>query len=141
MAKLRIDGEDLLMAVEGSELVEHFLDRETGEVVSLGEAGDDDEEGRERIEAGLGERYVRIDSIPSAEGFRIMEHFVESLPEGEARRALDRALGKNRPFRSFKDALYDFHEVREAWLQFHEERVTAYALRWLDEEGIDAELV
>ena len=141
MAKLTIDADDLLMAMEGSEPAEHFLDRRTGEVACLADAGDEGEGVRERIEAELGERYLRIEPIPSAEGFRIMEHFVEALPEGEARRALDRALGKNRPFRAFKDALYDFHEVREAWLRFHGERLGAYALRWLEEEGIDAELV
>ena len=61
-----------------------------------------------------------------------MEDFVDELPEGEGCRALDRALRLPRPFRSFKDTLLDFPDLRERWFKFHHGRMLERAQAWLD---------
>jgi hypothetical protein len=157
MAKISIDEGDLLMAFEsGDGMTEWFLDRQTGVVIGLGDNvlldddEDDDEEGWEAEEKALrraiyendgeDERYLAIPSLPSHEGFRIMEDFARSQDDRRVRGALLAALDRRRPFRSFKDALLGFPDVRERWFAYHEERMREEALAWLRSEGIDAEL-
>jgi hypothetical protein len=158
MAKIQIDEGDLLMAFDsGDGMMEWFLDRETGAVIGLGDdvflddEDDEDDEDWEREEKALrraiyedaggeeGRRYLAIESLGSHEGFRIMEDFAASQ-DGRVRDALFRALDRHRPFRSFKDALLNFPDVREAWFRYHEGRLREEALAWLESEGIDAEL-
>lgn len=165
MAKIRIDEGDLLMAFGSGDGTEHwFLDRQTGEVIfvsddamlySGGFDGEDDDEEDGEAEYGVPEdpesfwaaierdpeRYVEIPSMPSHDGFRMMERFAGSLEPGAARSALDEALRRRRPFRSFKDALAGFPGIREAWFKYEEQQLHQEAMEWLESEGIDAELV
>jgi hypothetical protein len=170
MAKIRIDEGELLMAFDSGDGTDHwYLDRQTGEVIFLGddfgfdleddedeaedeedaEDEDDAEAGWEDEERALrraisrdeeGRRYLPVPSLGSHEGFRIMERFAASQ-DGRVREALFDALDRRRPFRSFKDALMAFPDVRERWFAYHEERLREEALAWLESEGIDAELV
>jgi hypothetical protein len=80
--------------------------------------------------------FMLIETRESTTAFRDMEEFVESLAEGEPRRALCRALRLPRPFRAFKDTLYDFPNERDAWFSFSEERQRADAIEWLTARGI-----
>jgi len=158
MAKISIDEGELLEAFDGGDgMMQWYLDRQTGAVIGLGDDvlfdddEDEEEEGWEAEEKALrraiheddGEdgRYLAVPSLGSHEGFRIMERFAASLEDGRARDALFDALDRRRPFRSFKDALMGFPEVREAYFRYHEGQLREQALAWLEGEGIDAELV
>jgi len=118
-------------------------DKDADKVEAGEEAGWEDQERalRRKIHADVNdERYLQIPSLGSSDGFRIMERFA-ALQDGRVREALFDALDRRRPFRSFKDALTRFPEVRERWFAYHEERLREEALAWLRVEGIDAELV
>ena len=124
-----------------------------GDDIMLGDDDDDDDEDMqdwEREERALrraiyddaeDRRYLPIESLASHDGFRIMEGFAASLEHGRERDALFHALDRRRPFRSFKDALAAFPDVREAWFRYQEGRLREEALAWLRSEGVDAELV
>ncbi len=120
MAELTIRTDELIMAFEdfGTGL-QHFFDRQTGEVLSLLEE-DMDEEDRERLDAEP-DRYLLIEPVPSSVGYEIMRDFVETLPEGKVSRELARALQQSLPFRRFKDVLLNYPSVREDWFRFHEQ--------------------
>jgi len=155
MAKLRIDEGELLMAFDSGDGTESwYLDRQTGAVIFrsdefdlLSDDLDDDDDDfedegaeiRRAIDADEEDRYILIPSLGSHEGFRMMERFA-AAQEGRVREALFDALDRRRPFRSFKDALTGFPEVRDRWFAYHEERLREEALDWLKSEGIDAEL-
>jgi hypothetical protein len=81
--------------------------------------------------------YLLIEPREEHTALHDMEEFVETLAEGEPRRALARALRLPRPFRSFKDTLYDFPDERDAWFSFSEERQRADALEWLSRNGVN----
>ncbi|HYJ79007.1 MAG TPA: UPF0158 family protein [Longimicrobiaceae bacterium] len=143
MAKLRIDEADLLGAIEGDEFGAYVLDRQTGEVIRLSEYDEieEEEEIRELIDADTSGRFLEVERMQSHDAFRIMSGFVDSLPEGRAAEELDDALGRNRPFRRFKDTLHGYPELREQWFAYHEARMREEALAWLELHEIDAELV
>ncbi|HSU14692.1 UPF0158 family protein [Longimicrobium sp.] len=144
MAKIRIDWVELEMAMDsGDGMMRWYLDRETGVVIGLDD--DDELEEEEEIRAAIAadedDRYLAIPSLSSHEGFRVMEDFASMQDDARVRGALLDALDRRHPFRSFKDALAGFPEVREKWFAYQSERLREDALAWLRSEGIDAELV
>ena len=108
------------------------LDLETGEVVLGGDpyGAEVDEEAFDFEDE---DRFLTIQPMESHEAFTIMEAFVESLPESEGQRSLNRALGHSRPFRSFKDTLLDFLALREAWFKFQHDRMLEFAQAWVED--------
>lgn len=167
MAKIQIGQGELQMAISsGDGSMQWFLDRQTGDVIFVSDdemlnyGGFGDDENDEDDEDDLAEddldeeatgisamierhpdRFLSIPSMSSHEAFRIMERFTDSLDPGRARNALDEALRRRRPFRSFKDALAGFPDVREAWFKYEEGQLQQEAVDWLDSEGIEYELV
>jgi len=161
--QLKIDSEDLIMALEDhSDAFEYFIDLENGNVVILSsdffdeeefedEEFDDEELDEEDLIDPDGynhaivesnpERFVFIDPIESSESFTIMEEFVATLADDVIKQTLSAALSKRKPFRHFKDELYQFPEVQKEWYAFHEEEMKKIAMEWLEDNDIKAELV
>lgn len=140
MTGLTIRADELIMLFEGFETeMQHFFDRQTGEVLSLYHA-EEVEEDRERIEADP-DRYLRIEPVPSWVGYEIMCDFVEALPEGKVQQELARALERRKPFRGFKDVLLNYPQVREDWFRFHELSFIKIIQEWLEDNGVAATLV
>jgi len=140
MTGLTIRADELIMAFEdyGTDL-QHFFDRQTGEVLSLLEE-DMDEEDAERLDADP-DRYLLIEPVPSSVGYKVMSDFVDTLPEGKVPRELARALRQKHPFRRFKDVLLNYPSVREDWFRFHEQAFMKIIQEWLDNHGVEAILV
>ncbi len=113
-----------------------FLDLRSGDVLPLLEEEhlDDDIEQEEMEENP--EVFLQVETLPSRDGFAMMDSFVEELPEGEAKRALARALRMPKPFRSFKDTLLDFPEDREAWFKFQTACLHRAAVAFLEANSV-----
>jgi predicted nucleotidyltransferase len=111
-----------------------WLDPETGEVVLWNDYAE--EEGEPDPE----ERGLRpIEPTPSGEGYGDMEDFIELVRDIRARGLLGRAIEGRGAFRRFKDTLFEFPELREAWFRFHDVRLERRAIEWLVDEGLVAE--
>ena len=124
---LRVDAGDLIDALEYHlDDASHLLDLESGEVVQAADMPEDED-------LDDPDRFLVIPPMDSFDSFQIMEDFVEGLPEGEACRALARALRLPRPFRCFKDTLFDFPALREQWFKFQQDRMLEYAQNWLED--------
>jgi hypothetical protein len=134
-----VDRDDLEMALtwrdpEGSR---HFLDLLTGEVILWTREGD--APSSEAIDEGLAEgRLIPIDPLPSSVEYGWMEEFVATVRNASLRQRLEAALGGNRQFQRFKDALADHPRERERWFAFQGERLRAAAREWLEENGVAA---
>ena len=142
MKELPVDLDKLALALEsndsGYDLGAYWFDTWTGDVRFVSSDLEEDEELRDQIAEDAPGRFVRVDSIGSRTGFRMMEDFVRTLPSGRARDALESSLRGPRPFRQFKDSLDD-KKVRERWFAFRREAVRRSAIAWLAELGIRAE--
>lgn len=138
---MNIDIEMIAVALEDhSYMINYWFDAETGEVMPLkNELWGDDDEDEEALKQQIEDnpaRFRLIQSMPSHESFSIMEDFVEQMKGGEEKRRLLQALLKRKPFRTFKDALFDMPEIREKWFAFKNEQMTAHVLNWLEDQGI-----
>jgi hypothetical protein len=90
----------------------------------------------ERVEAGLGTRYIAIPQIESYEGYNEMGAFIGTVSNPRLRARLERAISGRGAFRYFKDVLQDYPKERERWFRFRDERLHQRVLDWLEEEGI-----
>ncbi len=109
-----------------------WLDPDTGELELTGDMVDEGLSSEELEERG----FVAVEMADSHRGYRDMEDFIATLEDEKVRAALFRATERKRPFRHFKDALYDYPKVQEGWYAFHEKRMRHHAVSWLLSEGL-----
>jgi bifunctional DNA-binding transcriptional regulator/antitoxin component of YhaV-PrlF toxin-antitoxin module len=170
--ELPIDLGDLTYAMsDGSGFFHTYLDRETGEVVTLSEEtmldweraceawAELDEDQRpefadfvaqqdlkdwqrddlltmERIELGHGSRYIEVHPANSRDGYRDMEHFIETVRDQRLYDRLLAAINRRRPFRQFKVALDNYPNEITRWRSFSQQRQEERAIVWLAMYGI-----
>jgi hypothetical protein len=150
-AMISIDSMWLIEAFEDhSGMARYMLNKQTGEVRRISELDDeerdfeDDEDDNESGEAPESEfdsdPWIRIDPLDSSEAFKIMEDFLDELPDGEEHRTLVRALSWQKPFSNFRRALAEMPVIRQQWFAYHEQRMKEGAREWLEAQGIEAEL-
>jgi hypothetical protein len=144
MDKIKIDGDELLMAMESYLNEGHFyIDKQTGEIHLVRDSSymeESDEEILEKIENDPA-RYVMVDPIPSSVGFNIMCDFIDELKDINIKEYLANQINKKHPFRKFKDGLLNYPHIRDKWFIYHEQRLRELAIEWLEENDINAELL
>jgi len=110
-----------------------WFDPRTGEVEPHSTSSlDDDDLVGDPEERGL----VWVDPVPSGEAYRDLEDFVARVRDPRAHDLLERAITGRGAFRRFKDTLFDFPKLREAWFVFHGRRMECRAIDWLLDHGL-----
>ena len=110
-----------------------WFDPQTGEVEPHSTSSlDDDDLAGDPEERGL----VWVDPVPSGEAYRDLGDFVARVRDPRAHGLLERAISGRGAFRRFKDTLFDFPELREAWFVFHDRRMECRAIDWLLDHGL-----
>jgi predicted nucleotidyltransferase len=130
-----VDLSSLCEALEDhSELTEWWLDPETGQVEpwSSDFSAIDDAEEPHPSERN----WVPVEPLPSHKAYEDLVDFTERVRDPRARDLLERAIAGRGAFRRFKDTLFEFPELRDAWFRFHDVRAERRALRWLADEGL-----
>lgn len=120
-----------------------YLDLKTGEIIRIFDdimEPDEKEELDDRVEEGLGERYITIPNAESHDGYRDMEDFIETVNDMNLKEKLNTAIAGKGAFRRFKDVLNYYPKERERWFKFKDEKVLERVNEWLDEEGIEITL-
>lgn len=141
MTRIPVDIEMLTNALDDhSDEHQWCLDLETGEIIFVSDIALEEDDELATAMKEKPERFRFIEPLPSTQAFQVMAEFVESLKEEKAAKALFRALNGPRPFRNFKDALLSFPAIRDEWFSYHDKRYRDFAIAWLKEEGIEAEI-
>ncbi len=99
----------------------------------------------EHLEDGFGEadefhsdeqHWIAIDPIDPSDAYEDLSDFTDRVPDHRARDLLRRAISGRGAFRRFKDTLFEFPDLRDAWFRFHDARMRRRALGWLREHGL-----
>jgi DNA polymerase III alpha subunit len=117
-----------------------YLDLKTGEIIQIFDDimdPDEKEELDDKVEEGLGKRYITIPNAESHEGYQDMEDFIETVKEVKLKEKLYNAIARKGAFRRFKDVLNSYPKERERWFKFKDETVMERVNEWLEEEGIE----
>lgn len=91
-----------------------------------------------RILEDTEDRYVEIERWYSSDAYDLMVEFAEQAHDPRVRDRLLEVLQGKKPFRRFKDALFEWPSVREAWFAFQGHAQRECARNWLRSLGIDA---
>jgi hypothetical protein len=111
-----------------SDFLHWFVDPGTGEVL-LWTADSDEPNPDDR-----GAYYVQ--PIPSDEAYSDLQDFTGRVSDRRAADLLARAIEGRGAFRRFKDTLFEFPQLREAWFAFHDTRMRRRAVEWLADAGL-----
>ncbi len=65
-----------------------------------------------------------------------MEDFIALVPQPHAADLLERAIAGRGAFRRFKDTLFEFPDLRQAWFAFRDVRMRRRAIEFLVDEGL-----
>ncbi len=109
-----------------------FYDLKTKEIVYDWNEAETGEPGIDWDEEGSEERYVGIPTIESSEAFRLMEKFAASVEDDRKSEKLFTVLDRPRPFRKFKDALFEL-DLRDQWYDFEYQYGKKRIEEWLKE--------
>lgn len=93
MTKVDVDWADVELAFRDATGTESFLDRQTGEVLSVVPGFSDEEEVRDLLRKEP-RRYVRLEPVDTAFAREVMRAFIAQLPGGERKRALETSFKK-----------------------------------------------
>lgn len=139
MKKVKTNKEELFGQFEfSSSEMTFYLDTQTGEIVTISEFDDLEEEGKtkELIEDEP-ERFIAFPEQDSRRGYDDMVDFTNALTNRELQDKLAIALNGQGCFRRFKDVLLDYPEEREAWFAFEGKRQRERFEEWLEDEEIE----
>src|SRR3989304_10492589 len=85
-----------------------YLDLKTGEIIQIFDDIMDSDEKElldEKVDEGLGKRYITIPNAESHEGYQDMEDFIDTVNEMNLKEKLNIAISGKGAFRRFKDVL------------------------------------
>lgn len=128
-----------------------FLDKRTGEVVSISEeemqAAEDDEPIEDfpdwqqdfvRIAKEIADEtgnYIALPTKFDIDEYSIMEKFCLSLDDSEMSDELYSAIKGGGAFRRFKDAIYEYG-IADDWYKYRNDALKEIAIEWCQENGI-----
>ena len=135
MRTFTLDLEALIELINGREQQEHWLDLESGSVLSLSPE-DQHSEQRQQIELDT-ERYSQIPNLDIPQRVAMRESFLFTLDDVHAHPLLSAALTGRKPLRAFDYEIEAFAAIREQWQAYAHKQLREYALNWLYELGIE----
>lgn len=116
-----------------------YLDLKTGEIIQIFDDIMDPDEKEfldDKVDEGLGERYITIPNAESYDGYQDMKDFIDTVKEMKLKEKLYNAISGSGAFRRFKDVLNYYPKEKERWFKFKDEKVMERVNEWLEEEGI-----
>lgn len=137
MTGIEIDWSQLEQAFENhAPDVQSVLDRESGEILVVSKDVNEDDPDVLRVQARP-ERFLPIEPVPSREQYRMMEHFIETVPEGPLQDQLKDCIVGKGAFRRFKDAVGRYPEERKRWFAFRDVLLHQHILEWLKRHKVE----
>ncbi len=146
----RETGEVLLVTSETldklEEIYSEFCDEENYETFDLTavlpQTDLQDWQQTEVLEADLIEndsvlRFLRIPEKSSRDAYKVMHSFIYTVDNDRVAESLSDAISGRKPFRSFKDALYQYPAEEKRWFAYHDKRLREEMVEWLEENDIE----
>lgn len=136
--KINIEFEELVDACENTDVNHvYYIDMKNNEIIFVNEAIDDD--ASEKLEELEDERYLYIPPRLPQHDFYIMEMFIYTIVDFDLAEKFHGVLEGKKPFRNFKDLLYDYPELKEQWFEYKHNTIKNETINWLCENDIEIE--
>ncbi|WP_161866231.1 UPF0158 family protein [Pseudomonas yangonensis] len=135
MRTFTLDLDALIQLINGREQQEHWLDLESGNVLTLSPE-DQYSEQRQQIELDP-DRYSQVPNLDIPQRIAMRESFLFTLDDLHAHPLLSAALTSRKPLRAFDYEIEAFAPIRQQWQAYELKQLREYALNWLYELGIE----
>lgn len=135
MRTFTLDLDALVQLINGREQQEHWLDLESGSVLSLSPE-DQHSEQHQQIELDP-DRYSQVPNLDTAQRIAMRESFLFTLDDLHAHPLLSAALTGRKPLRAFDYEIEAFAPIRQQWQAYELKQLREYALNWLYELGLE----
>jgi hypothetical protein len=135
VATLKIEIDELIQVLKNSDdsILKGYFDQKTGAIVLVGDGIDEITEEQLMRDPN---RFLYIKPIQASLEWDIMDEFVGLVSHPKAKANLRDALDGRKPFRAFKDRLFNYPAVRQEWFGFYEQKMLRVAEQWLNENGV-----
>ena len=90
----------------------------------------------DRVERGVGTRYVRVPRDETHKAYRDMENFILTVGDERLRERLSDAIDGRGAFGRFQRVPSAHDDERERWFAFKDARLRERIVAWLADEGI-----
>ncbi|MBQ0769842.1 MAG: hypothetical protein KBT58_11155 [Bizionia sp.] len=119
--------------------LDSYFNSKTDEIISIPNFSQiaDEEEFQEAFKADLQKvsknksDYIKIEVLESFESFKIMERFVNQMPENQLKSDLEIVLQNKKPFQNFKYSIEN-SDFRELWFEFKQNELEKIVTAELD---------
>jgi hypothetical protein len=138
MADMKIDLDKIIRALESRanrDFDEFYFDKQTGEVLSADETASRDPAKFAAAES-TPERFILIKPIPQQDIELLMDDFLGTLQDAEARHELEQLLLESGTFLDFKNILSEFPDAQNQWEAFHTSEMKQSANSWLKSHDV-----
>lgn len=153
MVKVKL--EDIIDAMElQDDEYSHYLEKKTGKIELISddeirdaECDDDDDRSepleweKERIEVAKKileneDDFIELPTRYEIHEYRIMEEYIETVPNPKIQELLYKAIRGKGAFRMFKDTAHNY-DVIEDWYKYKQEAFKTIAIRWCKDNEIE----
>ncbi|OBX17898.1 MULTISPECIES: UPF0158 family protein [Bizionia] len=119
--------------------LDSYFNSKTDEIISIPNFSQiaDEEEFQEAFKADLQKisknesDYIKIEVLESFESFKIMERFVNQMPENQLKSDLEKTLQNKKPFQNFKYSIEN-SDFRKLWFEFKQNELEKIVTDELD---------
>lgn len=139
---MQIDLDEIIDAIQGGNRdTQYYLNTRTGDIIMRSEKFPFRE--LKEIDDELDKEWDNILELPSqrdANEMRMMRSFVNQLPNGQAKEALEVSLQGQGVFRRFKDVAKSFNLLND-WYEFEDNRYEDFASQWCKDNEVEFTVV
>lgn len=136
MTKVDVDWADVELAFRDATGTESFLDRQSGEVLSVVPGFFDEEEVRDLI-ARDPRRYLQLEPVDTAFAREVMRAFIAQLPSGALKLRLESSLKKTGGLTRCMELLDEDRGALSSFHRFEQLRFWEHVERTLNEAGVE----
>lgn len=82
--------------------------------------------------------FIKFEVLQSSESFKIMELFVEQLPDKKLKSELEHVLTNKKPFQNFKHKI-DYSDFRQDWFDFKKSELEKHVKKQLNSGKVNSQ--
>lgn len=114
---------------------EYYLDKNTGDVLSADTTAAQDPAKFAMVER-TPDRFTQIKPLPPQDVSLLMDNFIATLTDIDARQTLEELLMESGTYEDFKFVLSEFPAALSSWTQYHQNEMEQFAKSWLKNHNL-----
>ncbi len=117
--------------------IHYYVNKQENQLVFVMDDIYCDEKENKKLLETIENNFTNYISLPLTDEYKMMEDFCGEQTQ-EVQNVLNKILNGKRPFRKFKDKLFEL-DIRDEWFEFKREQLEKVAIDWCEMNNISIE--